>query len=273
MTHTDQEYTVRPVGIVHAESSDPLDVPVHGRLKPAYIEIFPEYSQALLRIEENSHLWILLWFHQSDRSILSTTPTRINPDLPEYGVFSLRAPHRPNPIALTRVKLDQVKDRFLYISGLDAIDGTPVLDIKPYFEGDIVFEPRTPHIRPHLRAMRQEHYFKQALEQHKETCTGFWIGLRMALIAEEHLGHLNREDLFLEVTGSRCLGDVLQGISRARLANPARFTFIESNQEQSSRWFKANQKLEITARKGFTDEDWQKREDDELFTIIYQHKS
>ncbi|HHW60879.1 MAG TPA: tRNA (N6-threonylcarbamoyladenosine(37)-N6)-methyltransferase TrmO [Syntrophomonadaceae bacterium] len=262
----EQEFTIKPVGIVHAEPSDPSEISIYGLKKDSYIEIFPEYQQALTRIEENSHLWILLWFHQANRSMLKMSPG-INRNLPEYGVFSLRAPHRPNPIALTHVYLERCEGCNLYVSGLDAIDGTPVLDIKPYHEGDIIFEPRTPYMPPARPAMRRDRFFKQALEHHKEICIGLWMGVRMALVAEEFLGHLNREDVLVEVTGSRCLADVVQGLSRARLANPARFSFQESSTIQSSRWTKKDRRIELTARSGYSIDQWENGQPEDLFII------
>ena len=96
----DNAIVLQPVGVVHTDIDNPKDMPVGGEL--AQIEIFPEYQSALTRIEENSHIWVLLWFHLADRKVLTTRPVKINPDLPEFGVFALRAFSRPNPIAITR---------------------------------------------------------------------------------------------------------------------------------------------------------------------------
>lgn len=263
---SEQEFSIRPVGIVHAQPSSPSEVSIYGLRKDSCIEVFPEYREALTRIEENSHLWILLWFHEADRSMLKMSPG-INRSLPEYGVFSLRAPHRPNPIALTHVYLERSEGSYLYVSGLDAIDGTPVLDIKPFHEGDIIFEPRTPYMPPAKPAMRRDRFFRQALEHHKEICIELWMGVRMALAAEECLGHLNREDVLVEVTGSRCLADVVQGLSRARLANPPRFSFQESSSQESSRWTKNNRTIELTARSGYSIEQWENDQQEDLLII------
>ena len=133
------------MGVVISSVDDINEMPLGG--KPAQIEIYPEYSDALLRIETNSHLWILSWFHKANRQILQASPHKVNPDLPRHGVFALRAFNRPNPIGLSLVELEKVEGNILHVRGLDAISGTPVLDIKPYFENDIVFSPRTPYIR------------------------------------------------------------------------------------------------------------------------------
>ncbi|MDD4775491.1 MAG: tRNA (N6-threonylcarbamoyladenosine(37)-N6)-methyltransferase TrmO, partial [Syntrophomonas sp.] len=140
----DISIVLQPIGVVRSAVAGTEEMPIMGQ--SAVVEIFPQYHQALLRIEENSNLWLLLWFHQSDRGVLSTVPRKVNPNLPEFGVFGLRSPNRPNPIALTLVHLDGVEGNRLLVSGMDAVDGTPVLDIKSYYEGDIIFSPRTPHI-------------------------------------------------------------------------------------------------------------------------------
>ncbi len=261
-------YTVKPVGIVRSVFQDPADVPIKGG--EARIEMFPGYQQGLLRIAENSHLWIQMWFHKADRDLLSVVPGKVNSDLPEYGVFSIRAIGRPNPIGLTLVRLERVEDNLLYVSGLDAIEGTPVLDIKPYYEQEIVFSPITPYIRPKKREMRQEIFLKQALNHHQEKCAGLLLGVRMALIADDYFGQLNTRELKITVNGSSCLADVLQGLSNARLANPPRFRYNETNELEQSIWEKDGKLLTITARQLITDDEFLDLEDEQLFIINFE---
>jgi len=166
---------IKPIGVVRSGTKNPEDLPLPGQ--PAQIEIFPQYIPALHRIEENSHLWLLLWFHKSDRNCLRTIPRRMSSNLPEYGVFGLRSPNRPNPIALSLVHLDAVDGNILQVHGLDAIDGTPVLDIKSYYEQDIVFSPTTPYIRAHDPSLRRNIFMKQALSHHQEECAGLYMGI------------------------------------------------------------------------------------------------
>jgi tRNA-Thr(GGU) m(6)t(6)A37 methyltransferase TsaA len=256
---------LKPIGVVKSSMKNPDDVPIPGQ--PGQVEIFPQYSQALHRIEENSHLWLLLWFHQSDRNCLITSPRRVNPNLPEYGVFGLRSPNRPNPIALTLVNLDAVNGNFLQVHGMDAIDGTPVLDIKSYYEQDIVFSPKTPYIRAHNPVMRRNIFLKQALSHHQEECADLLMAVRMALVADEYMGHLNRPDLKLTVTGSACLADTLQGLSRARLANPPRFAFQETMTVSRSLWERPGRSLTIKARQKLNADTFQELSDEELFSI------
>lgn len=257
--------TLKPIGIVRSSMINPDDALIPGQ--PGRVEIFPQYREALHRIEENSHLWLLLWFHKSDRSCLRTSPFRVNPNLPEYGVFGLRSPNRPNPIALTLVHLDSISGNILHVHRLDAIDGTPVLDIKSYYEQDIIFSPKTPYIRAQNPVVRRNIFLKQALAHHQEECADLLMAVRMALVADEYMGHLNRPDLHLTVIGPACLADTLQGLSRARLANPPRFKFQETMGINRSQWAKSGRTLTITARRELNSETFTTLPDEELFTI------
>ena len=106
-----------------------------------YIEIYQPYSSGLLHIENFSHVFVLWWISMRDnpidRSQLLASPPKLEKEV-ETGVFSCRSPSRPNPIGLTKVKLLKVEKNRLYIDRIDAIDGTPVLDVKPFLPGDNV---------------------------------------------------------------------------------------------------------------------------------------
>jgi tRNA (adenine37-N6)-methyltransferase len=93
------------------------------------IELLPEYAEALAGIEAASHLLLLYWLNEADRSALRA-PTRVDGCV--RGVFANRAPTRPNPIAIAAVKLLGREGQTLVVSGLDCVDRTPLLDIKPY---------------------------------------------------------------------------------------------------------------------------------------------
>lgn len=260
--------SIKPIGIVRSDFQALDQVPIVGG--GSLIEVFPEYQHGLLRIEENSHLWIQLWFHKARRDILAVVPGKVNSNLPEYGVFGLRAFSRPNPIALSLVRLERVKDNILFVSGLDAIDGTPVLDIKPYYEQEIVFSPVTPYIRPLKREMRQEIFMKQALLHHQEQCAGLLLGVRMALVADDYLGQLNSRGLKVTVNGPPCLADVLQGLSNARLANPPRFRYNETGDLGQSVWEKDGSCLTITARQPIIGDEFFHTDDRQLFTVEFK---
>jgi len=239
---------IRPIGYAESCWRTTGEVPLGGQA--AVVHIMPEYQPALSRIGDNSHLWILSWFGQSERSLLEVVPSKVNPDLPKRGVFGLRSAVRPNPIALTLVKLEKVAGCDLYVGGFDAVDGTPVLDIKPYFESDIVFSPKTPYLPPREYQNREMMFRKQALAHHCESCLGLELGVKMALVVEAHFGQIQSPELKLTVEGDACLADVLQGLTRARLANPARFTYLSNQRCKAVRWTKAGESLVLSVRPG-----------------------
>lgn len=124
-------YTLQQVGIIHSPYSVPSDAPRQGKNSDFLcdIEIFEEYKKGLKDIEGFSHLIIFYWMHLSKHfDLLVQTPW----DTKKHGLFSTRSPHRPNPIGLSVVRFLKINDNILTIRGIDAVDGTPVLDIKPY---------------------------------------------------------------------------------------------------------------------------------------------
>ena len=135
------EIRMRPIGVVHSPYKKPEDAPPQGGETVSRIEIFKEFKEGLRDLEGFSHLHIIYWLHRSRRySLLVRTPwdTRL------HGVFATRSPRRPNPIGYAVVELLAVEGNVLVVRGLDAIEGTPVLDIKPYFSGI--------DAKPHARA-------------------------------------------------------------------------------------------------------------------------
>jgi tRNA-Thr(GGU) m(6)t(6)A37 methyltransferase TsaA len=101
------------------------------------IEVFERYAAALTGIEAFSHLYVLYWMHQARRDVLVQHP-RHRPDL--SGTFALRSPVRPNPIALSLCPLLKVEGCVLTVQGLDCLDGTPLLDLKPHYpERDVAW--------------------------------------------------------------------------------------------------------------------------------------
>ena len=128
----DGSITMRPIGFVRSPYSDARDIPrglgaTHAA--EGVLEINAELEPGLLDIEGFSHLMVIWAFDRSDGFDLSVTPP--SDDRP-HGVFATRAPRRPNPIAVTVVELLGREGRQLRVSGVDMLDGTPVLDIKPY---------------------------------------------------------------------------------------------------------------------------------------------
>jgi hypothetical protein len=167
------------------------------------------------------------------------------------------------------VRLDSVEGNILQVHNLDAIDGTPVLDIKSYYEQDIIFSPTTPYIRAFDPIMRRNIFLKEAFAHHQEKCPDLFMAIRMALIADEYMGHLNRPDLKLTVIGSPCLADTLQGLSRARLANPPRFAFQEAAVLPSSIWLNNKCSIKIDARCSLNEVTFMELTDEDLFSIEF----
>lgn len=120
-----------PIGIIHSSYTNRSEAPPQGKDEIVEIEIYPQYEKGLKDIVGFSHLHVFYWLHQSeDYSLLTTTPWETTP----HGVFTTRSPHRPNPLGYSVVELLKQKGNLLVVKGLDAISGTPVIDIKPYVE-------------------------------------------------------------------------------------------------------------------------------------------
>lgn len=128
---TPEPIELHPVGTVRSPYKTRRDAPRQGRLSDTISEIVisTQYRPALWQIEERTHLWILCWFDRAERSVLRATPPGATE---EKGVFAIRSPDRPNPVAISLVDLLDVNDGVLEVRGLDALDGTPVIDIKVY---------------------------------------------------------------------------------------------------------------------------------------------
>lgn len=142
------EYIVRPIGVVRSALKDPADAPKQGALtsQEAEIVVDPAYLPALDGLErrvapagnavfddgahrKDGKIIVICWMHRADRARLKVHPQG-QEKLPERGVFSTRSPHRPNPVSLHTVTLLSIEGNVLRVRGMDAIDGTPVVDIK-----------------------------------------------------------------------------------------------------------------------------------------------
>lgn len=212
---------LKPIGIVHSSIKARDDMPVGG--VDAEIEILEEYEPAIMGIDGNTHLIILCWLHEADRSVLRAVPRKISTSLPEQGVFSLRSPARPNPISVTVVKVLRHFGRYFFVSGLDVIDGTPVLDIKPYQAGmDCIFSARNPDRTQKIKKMLPQDYkdglIHEALNFHGERCTGLALAVRMAMVANLMLGSdLRNDNIGIIIGKNPCVSDSLIGMTGARL--------------------------------------------------------
>jgi tRNA-Thr(GGU) m(6)t(6)A37 methyltransferase TsaA len=126
------ELTVRPIGTIRSEHRNPETTPIQPVFAPeceGSVEVLEEFSEGLKDIEGFSHIILLYWMHEARPAQMIVRPFLENAD---RGVFATRAPSRPNPIGLSIVRLAGREGRVLHVRGVDILDGTPLLDIKPY---------------------------------------------------------------------------------------------------------------------------------------------
>ena len=125
-------YRVKPIGVIHSPFREPKDIPIQSsaaRDIEGTVEVYEEYMEGLKDLDGFSHIILIYYFHLSKRYSLKVKPFM---DDNLRGVFSTRAPSRPNNIGLSIVRLIKIEGNILYIKDVDVVDGTPLLDIKPY---------------------------------------------------------------------------------------------------------------------------------------------
>jgi tRNA-Thr(GGU) m(6)t(6)A37 methyltransferase TsaA len=127
------DYRIRPIGWVRSLLKERHQAPHQGRPAGVEAELLMDERvlQGLDGIQAGDSLFVLCWFHMADRETLRVHP-RGDPAIPKRGVFATRSPDRPNPIGLSLVDVLDVKGPVLKVRGLDAVDGTPVVDLKPH---------------------------------------------------------------------------------------------------------------------------------------------
>jgi tRNA-Thr(GGU) m(6)t(6)A37 methyltransferase TsaA len=132
-------FTARAIGFVRSPYKERFGTPrqatvteqtLQDRAEPASIEILPPYVPGLKDLEGFEYLWVLAWLHLNEDWKLQVIPPR-GPRVAR-GLFATRAPHRPNPIALSALRVTRIEGAHVHVLGIDLLDGTPVLDIKPY---------------------------------------------------------------------------------------------------------------------------------------------
>ena len=125
------EFIMKPIGVIHSPFTDKRQTPIQASRSQAMgqVEVYPEFAEGLQDVEGFSHLILLYVFHRSSEYTL-----RVKPFLDDEwrGLFATRYPSRPNPLGLSVVHLLERRDNVLEIEGVDVLDGTPLLDIKPY---------------------------------------------------------------------------------------------------------------------------------------------
>jgi len=138
-------FPVRAIGFVRSPVVEPVDEG-WGEVE-SRIELLPEYRAGLRGLDQFSHVLVVAWLHQADfdpaRHLVRRPRGR--DDMPLVGIFAQRAKDRPNPFGITVAAIVRADETGLVVRGLDAIDGTPILDLKPYFpDFDAAAKPRLP---------------------------------------------------------------------------------------------------------------------------------
>ena len=131
---------LQEIGVVHNDYKSLTDIPRQGRMSEeiSEIEIHPAFTDGLLKIEQNKYLIVLYWAHLAKRDIRKTLPP-MSKEI--HGVFASRSPGRPNPLSLCIVELIAREGNILRVKGLDALDGSSIIDIKPYTKMDSIVLP------------------------------------------------------------------------------------------------------------------------------------
>jgi tRNA-Thr(GGU) m(6)t(6)A37 methyltransferase TsaA len=160
----------RPIGIVHTPYEEARGTPIQprfGRGVKGTVEVYPEYAEGLADLDGFSHIILIYHLHCS-----SGYKLKVKPFLEDRkrGLFATRAPRRPNPIGISTVRLLRIEGRTLYVADLDILDGTPLLDIKPYvpaFEDDRDTEVGwlTGKLGPDDRPVADERFIKEEEEK------------------------------------------------------------------------------------------------------------
>lgn len=211
------------IGVVRSSVSDRRQMPPQG--VPAEVELFEEYEDGLLLIEENTHIWVLGCFDEADRERLQIVRPNYEPARRRRGVFGLRSTTRPNSVSLSVTRLLGREGRILHVDALDLIDGTAVIDIKRYSPGwDCIFSARSSRDRYLLERADPANlveWEREAANFHGELCAGVVLGARLV----QHVclaWNIMPKDPQLQVTASTApallhLADAVQGLTAATL--------------------------------------------------------
>ena len=131
---SDNKFAFQSIGVIHSPHKEISKIPI----QPVFciniegtVIVNTEYTDGLKNLQEFSHIYLFYYFHQSRKICL-----RLKPYLSDqkYGIFATRAPHRPNKLGMSVVRLVRIKDNVLHVKDIDILDGTPLLDIKPYIQ-------------------------------------------------------------------------------------------------------------------------------------------
>jgi len=219
--------TLRFIGEVRSGVKDRKTMPPLGA--PAAVELYEAFAPGLLRIEKHSHMWVMAWLMgRPERDVLQVTPRGVPPDAPDakHGVFAVRSPARPNPIGLSSARLLRVEGLTLHFDRLDFFDGTPVVDLKPYFAArDLIFSAHNTSIgRPKDVGSLRESLVEQALRFSPEKHADVALAVRMMEHYRVEVAGWKEPERW-EITaplGRPHLVDALMGMARVSLSRGMR---------------------------------------------------
>ncbi len=123
---------MHPIGIIHSPYKESKDIPIQGTFNDkieAWLELKDDYADGLRDLDTFSHAIIIYYFHRSHREEIEGSPFL---EQNKHGIFAIRSPHRPNHIGFSVIKIRSIKANKVYFTEVDVLDGTPLLDIKPY---------------------------------------------------------------------------------------------------------------------------------------------
>lgn len=226
-----KQYNIKQVGFVRNGFDDPDDRK-KIKEKPSSIIIYDDYLEALLNINECEYLDIIFWFHKSEGSRLSG----ITPTGAERGVFASRSPDRPNLLGVTTVKLLEYNSNTLVVEGLDAINNTPVIDIKCcnsslFTSGSVsdhehssilTSDPRS-EIRNNILSGKTDWLLHKAGQLHGHYCPGLAMGVRASAYAMKELmaDSDGMENLLAITETNNCFSDGVQFVTGCSFGNNA----------------------------------------------------
>jgi len=247
-----------PIGVVHCDAKNRSEVPVGGG--PAQIEVFAPFAAGLAEIDKNSHVIVISYLHQADRTVLEVRQRGPDPNIQERGVFASRSPDRPSPLALTIAPLSRRQGRVLHVTHIDLADETPVVDLKPYCPGqDSIFWAvhRHRYLPAQLDDSRLVEYLERDLENHMgpaARCPGARRALSAVVQVVRHLG-LDPRDPELVVSINRCdeTIDALMGLMGTAFFN-RRLQVTPESGPASFRFAAGAKSMELVAVNG-TDGD------------------
>ena len=127
-----EEIKIHPIGVIHSPYKEARDIPIQGIFRKeveAWIELRDEYADGLTDLDGFSHAILIYYFHRSKKEEVLGKPFL---EQKTHGIFAIRSPHRPNHIGLSVVGIKSISGNRMYFTEVDVLDGTPLLDIKPY---------------------------------------------------------------------------------------------------------------------------------------------